>query len=101
MKKISFYLVILTTFAFHHSALAQLDSAAKARQILQLEQQLADALQEDTAVWSQYLDPSWHIVDEDGNGMFKKEFLASFKPFPKNITIHAEVTQPVFSFHRQ
>ncbi|TSJ44464.1 nuclear transport factor 2 family protein [Mucilaginibacter corticis] len=99
MKKINLFLLSLGLFAFINHANAQNDSTTKAHQILRLEQQLADALQIDTALWSKYLDPTWHIVDEDGNGMFKKEFLTSFKPFPKSIAIHAEVTKPVFSFH--
>ncbi len=78
---------------------AQNDSAKMANQIIKIEQDLADRLPVDSAFWSKYLDPKWHIVDEDGNGAFKKEFLESFKPWPRTISIHATVTKPVFAFH--
>src|ERR1700761_1836139 len=78
---------------------AQTDSAKTANEIIKLEQTLADAMPGDSATWSKYLDPKWHIVDEDGNGTFRKDFLESFRPFPKAITGHVTVTQPVFAFH--
>ena len=55
---------------------AQTDSAAMAGQIIALEQKLADALPVDSNTWKPYLDPNWHLVDEDGNSLSRKEFLA-------------------------
>jgi hypothetical protein len=51
------------------------------------------------ALWNKYLDPKWHIVDEDGNGAFKKEFLDGLKPSPKEVTGSVKVTNPVLTFH--
>jgi hypothetical protein len=78
---------------------AQTDSAAMAGQIIKLEQQLADALPGDSVTWKKYLDPSWHIVDEDGNSSTKKEFLAAFGAFPKGVSGKVKVTRPVMMFH--
>lgn len=94
--------VYLTTFlllACYKLSYAQLDSAKTAKEIIRLEQILADALPADSATWSKYLDPKWHLVDEDGNSTFRKEFLEGFKPFPKTILGHVEITRPVLTFH--
>lgn len=78
---------------------AQEDSVTKARQIIRIEQCLADALPGDSALWNKYLDPRWFVTEEDGSGQFKKVFLADFKPFPKGISGNIKVTQPTFVFH--
>jgi len=78
---------------------AQTDSAAKADQIIKLEQQLADALPGDPVTWDKYTDAQFHMVDEDGNNSTKKEFLAGFNPFPKGVSGKVLVTKPVLSFH--
>jgi len=78
---------------------AQADSAAKAGQIIKLEQKLADALPGDSLTWKKYLDPNWHIVDEDGNSSTKKEFLSGFAAFPKGVSGMVKVTRPVLAFH--
>jgi len=41
---------------------------------LKIEQTLSDALPGDSATWSKYLDPKWHLVAEDGSGQFRAEF---------------------------
>src|SRR6185503_214533 len=97
MHKIVLRAVLLLLVSLRGNA--QTDSAANARQIIKLEQQLQDALPGDTATWNKYLDPKLHVVDEDGAGAFKKEFLATMGPFPKSISGHVWVTQPVFVFH--
>jgi len=90
-----FFLSVVTS----QRSLAQIDSATKAKEIINLEQCLANALTVDTIVWSKYLDKNWHIVDDDGSVSSKQEFLQTFKPFPKEISISVKVTRPVFSFH--
>ena len=75
------------------------DSAQIAHAIIHLEQALADALPGDSSTWSKYLDPQWHIVDEDGAVSARSEFLAAFKPFPKEVSGQIQVTRPIFSFH--
>jgi len=94
-----FLITAFLLLGFVHFSYGQSDSATKARQIIKLEQLLADALPGDSATWSKYLDPQWHIVDEDGNGTFRKEFLAGFKPFPKTVSGKVTVTKPVLAFH--
>ena len=84
---------------FAETLLAQTDSAAAAVRIIELEQRLADGLPGDSALWNRYLDPGWHLVDEDGNGSFRKKFLDGFKPWPATISGHVTVTKPVLSFH--
>lgn len=79
--------------------MAQSDSTEKANQIIKLEQKLADALPVDSVLWSKYTDPKWYIVNEDGSVMFKQEFLKTFGPFPKQISLNVKVIKPVFSFH--
>src|ERR1700753_2479588 len=78
---------------------AQTDSAAMAGQIIALEQKLADALPVDSNTWKPYLDPNWHLVDEDGNCLSRKEFLAGFGGFPKGVSGKVNVTRPVVVFH--
>jgi hypothetical protein len=93
------YITFFLLFSLVKISYAQNDSAKMAGQIIKIEQALADVLPVDSAFWSKYLDPKWHIVDEDGNGAFKKEFLETFKPWPKTISIQVSVTKPVFAFH--
>jgi hypothetical protein len=97
MRKISLCAALL--FLGIQYCIAQSDSTAKADQIIKLEQKLCDALPGDSAVWSKYLDPKWHLMDEDGNGSFRKDFLDGFKPFPKQVSGTIKVTKPVLSFH--
>jgi hypothetical protein len=78
---------------------AQNDSAAKAQQIIRLEQSLANALPGDTIPWSKYLDPGWYVTTEDGTGFFKGAFLASFSPFPKGFSGNIKVSKPIVVFH--
>lgn len=78
---------------------AQEDSAAKARQIIRLEQRLADALPGDSAVWRPCLDPSWYVTTEDGTGFTKEAFLGTFAPFGKGFSGNIQVTKPVLAFH--
>ena len=91
---LAFFLLLSLPFTY-----GQTDSAIKAGQIIRLEQRLADALPGDSATWNKYLDPTWHLVDEDGNGSFRAEFLAGFKPWPAAISGHVSVTRPVLGFH--
>ncbi len=92
---------LITTLFLGTSAIcqAQEDSAAKASQIIKIEQRLADALPGDSAMWNKYLDPYWFVTEEDGSGQFKAAFLADFKPFSKGISGNIKVTHPVFIFH--
>jgi hypothetical protein len=92
-------LPLMMLLAVFQRSNAQTDSAAKAGQIIKLEQQLADALPGDSLTWKKYLDPTWHIVDEDGNSTNKKEFLAGFGAFPKGVSGTVKVTRPVVMFH--
>ncbi len=78
---------------------AQSDSAAQAAKLMQLEQLLNDDLPGDSSLWSKYLDRQWYIVDEDGNGLTRKDFLQSFRPFPKNVSGYIKITNPVITFH--
>ncbi|HMH24146.1 MAG TPA: DUF4440 domain-containing protein [Puia sp.] len=93
---------LLIATAFLSSSLcclAQTDSATKAKQILRIEQSLADAIAPgDTSIWNKYLDPKCYTITEDGTGYFKKEFLATFGPLPKGFSGYIKVTHPVFSF---
>src|ERR1700754_595902 len=89
--------ILVVLFVQH--GFAQTDSAKVANEIISLEQKLADALPVDSVIWSKYLDKGWYIVDEDGNVSSKKEFLNTFKPFPKEVSISVKVTRPVLSFH--
>jgi len=91
---IAFFIIFVSRRSF-----AQTDSTITAKEIIGLEQELANTLSVDTSAWSKYLDNNWHIVDDDGSVSSKKEFLQTFKPFPKEITITVKVTQPVFSIH--
>lgn len=78
---------------------AQQDSAAQAARLMRLEQLLNDDLPGDSSLWSKYLDSQWYIVDEDGNGITRKDFLQSFKPFPKNVSGYIKIINPVITFH--
>jgi hypothetical protein len=89
---------VLILLSFCHSS-AQTDSAAMAGQIIILEQKLADALPGDSATWSKYTDPKWHLVDEDGRQIARKDFLAGFNPFPSAVSGNILVTKPVLTFH--
>ncbi len=97
--RIKFLLTGIVIFFILGHVEAQTDSAAVTSQIITIEQALANALPVDSTVWSNYLDKNWHIVDEDGNVSTRKEFLATFKPLPKEVTLNVTVTRPVFSFH--
>lgn len=97
MNKIIIAALFILLLAQHGNA--QSDSTTKANQIIKLEQALADALPANPALWNKYLDPKWHIVDEDGHGSFKKEFLEGLKPLPKQISESVKVTNPVLVFH--
>src|ERR1700761_3369690 len=97
MRKLILTLAILF-LAFQYSR-AQNDSTAKAHQLINLEQALADALPVDSVLWSKYLDPQWLIVAEDGSVSYKKDFLKTFAPFPKGVSGVVKVTQPIVVFH--
>jgi hypothetical protein len=60
---ITFLLISITV-----QCVGQGDSAAKAQQLIRLEQSLADALPGDSATWDKYLDPAWYVTTEDGTG---------------------------------
>jgi len=96
MRKLLLLIPALLAALYCH---AQTDSTAKADEIVRLEQKLCNALPGDSAVWSKYLDPKWHLMDEDGNGSFRKDFLDGFKPFAKQVSGTIKVTKPVLSFH--
>jgi hypothetical protein len=94
--------IVLTGIAiilFTCNIAAQKDSAAKAKQLLRIEQALMNALPGDTSLWSRYLDPHWYIVTEDGTGLGKEDFLKGFSPFPKGYSGTIKVINPVFTFH--
>jgi hypothetical protein len=78
---------------------AQTDSTTTAARLIQIEQQLNDGLPGDSALWAKYLDPKWYIVDENGNGLNRKDFLQGFGPFPKNVSGYIKVINPVLTFH--
>lgn len=78
---------------------AQQDSVFRSTQILRIEQTLMDALPGDTTPWSRILDDACYIITEDGTGYNKKEFLQTFYPFPRDVTGHIRVINPVFTFH--
>ena len=80
-------------------AVAQPDSVFRARQIINIEQNLMDALPGDTSIWAKYLDEDWYIINENGTGYHKKEFLKTFGPFPKGFSGRINVTYPVLTFH--
>ena len=94
------FVLLLLSAAVPSLCLAQTDSAAKAQQILRIEQSLEDAIATaDTALWNKYLDPACYTITEDGTGYFKKEFLATFGPLPKGFSGYIKVIKPVFVFH--
>ncbi|WP_431212632.1 nuclear transport factor 2 family protein [Puia sp. P3] len=78
---------------------AQDDSAAKARQIIGIEQTLMNALPGDTIPWNKYLAPNWYCTTEDGTGYFREAFLHSFSAFPSGFSGNIQVTKPVLVFH--
>lgn len=88
---------LMVSFSLH--LFAQEDSAAKAEQIIRLEQILANALPGDTVPWSKYLAPNWYETTEDGTGFFKDAFLHSFAAFPSGFSGNIRVTKPVLVFH--
>ena len=92
-------LLSVLLFAVVHYCTAQTDSATKANKLMQLEQQLNDDLPGDSILWAKYLDPEWYIIDENGNGITREDFLKSFHPFPKNVSGYIKIINPVFTFH--
>jgi hypothetical protein len=82
MMKYSILLAVLF-FATLQYCNAQSDSTTEAARLIQIEQQLNDGLPGDSALWAKYLDPKWYIVDENGNGLNRKDFLQGFGPFQK------------------
>lgn len=98
--KLKLFLINAFVFGFLPLAKAQTDSARMANEIIKIEQALADVLPVDSVFWGKHLDPKWHIVDEDGNISSRQEFLASFKPWPKEISISAKVTHPILTFYK-
>jgi hypothetical protein len=96
MHKILLASLFILALQYAH---AQIDSTTSANQIIKIEQALANGLPGDSALWGRYLDPAWHIVTEDGTGLFKKAFLKGFANFPKGVSGNIKVTNPVFSFH--
>lgn len=93
--------ILLTAFLFAvvHYCKAQTDSSIEAGTLMQLEQKLNDDLPGDAVLWAKYLDPKWYIVDEDGNGINREDFLKSFAPFPKHVSGYIKIVNPVFTFH--
>ena len=85
--------------AIVQSVHAQEDSIIKAQKLVQLEQQLNDALPGGATLFNKYLDAQWYVVDEDGNGTAKNDFLKTLHAFPADISGNIQVTNPVFSFH--
>lgn len=75
------------------------DSLKYSSQIIRIEQQLLDAIAPgDTALWSKYLDPSYYMVNEEGKGVTRKEFLQDFGPLPKGFSGHINLTHPHLIF---
>ncbi len=97
MKRI--FLSAFLFFVASYCCNAQSDSTAQAAKLIQLEQQFNDDLPGDTSLWSKYLDPQCYVVDENGNGLNRKDFLQSFRPFPKNVSGYIKVINPVIMFH--
>jgi hypothetical protein len=93
--------LVLTGFmiSFFLCGSAQEDSAAKARQIIGIEQTLMNALPGDTVPWNKYLAPNWYCTTEDGTGYFREAFLHSFSAFPVGFSGNIQVTKPVLVFH--
>jgi hypothetical protein len=94
------YLVLACLMvSFFLNSFAQEDSAAKAQQIIGIEQTLMNALPGDTVPWNKYLAPNWYITTEDGTGYFREAFLRTFSAFPSGFSGNIQVTKPVLVFH--
>ena len=96
MNRIFIFLLLLLGY---NTCIAQNDSAAKANQIIALEQRLANALPGDSTTWNKYLDKNWYVTTEDGSGQFRTAFLAEFYVFPKGVSGDIQVTKPIVLFH--
>lgn len=94
--------VICAFIIFQDKSFSQLsynDSVAYSAQILNIEQQLMDAIPAaDTALWSRYLHENFFIVTEDGTAYNKKDFLKTFSPLPKGYSGYIKVIKPHIVF---
>src|SRR5450432_2880928 len=95
------YFLPVLFLLFIRTAIAQRSHAAESRQLLQIEQALMDAIAPgDIKTWDKYLDIDFYQVSEDGNGMNKRELLASMNGLPAGSTGHIRIMHPVFTFHK-
>ncbi|MHA4806504.1 hypothetical protein ACX0G9_00285 [Flavitalea flava] len=81
---------------------AQTDSSILANKLIGIEQSLVDALPGgQTVLWEKYLDDRCYLITEDGTGYHKKDFLATFRPFPKGFSGHIKIIKPVITFYEK
>jgi hypothetical protein len=83
------------------SLTAQTDSSTIANQLIGIEQSLVDALPGGQTVWEKYMDDRCYLITEDGTGYRKKDFLATFRPFPKGFSGHIKIIKPVITIYEK
>ena len=77
----------------------QKDSAAKASEIVAIEQSLVNALPEgNKAVWERYLDSNCIFITEDGSVQTKQALVESVHVFPKGYSGYIIIARPHFTF---